>query len=448
MMARIIAFALASLLLVSCSVSASSPPPTPILEEGNQFVADDLPPINPDISANPVTLQVWVDLDFTRNNTFFEEMAEDFEQAYPNVEVEVYSFVREGMLQRMEHVSKDELPPNVVQGHVYAAAKLGLAEALKREWAEWEETDPETTSQFLPVALDEVTYQGVRYGVPLDIYTVVLLYNQDHFDEAGLPYPHGNYDLFALREAAAKLTRPAEGRYGIGLTTDPWYVYAWISAAGGDLVTHDAETGYASTLNTETNVEVLRFLIDLVKAGYAPLPSSRPRDYEEARTGFLEGRISMYFGEPHDIHLIQSTDPDFPLGVAELPKTPAGESAASVLGSSGFFIPRGSIDQDVAFEFIKWASSDRYILPMARRVGHYPARVWLQTSPEFTENLSLTPFFNQLDAARPYRLDLIPKDEEAFWDAVKFSFYGLATPSEALQEAQERSEETTAEPSL
>jgi hypothetical protein len=82
---------------------------------------------------------------------------------------------------------------------------------------------------------------------------------------------------------------------------------------------------------------------------------------------------------------------------------------------------------------------------MARRVGHYPARVWLQTSPEFTENLSLTPFFKQLDAARPYRLDLFPKAEEAFWDAVKLSFYDLASPRQALEEAQQRSQPTITE---
>jgi ABC-type glycerol-3-phosphate transport system substrate-binding protein len=302
-------------------------------------------------------------------------------------------------------------------------------------------------SQFLPASLDEVTWRGVRYGVPIDIYTVVLLYNRDHFDQAGLPYPESEYSLLMLSEAAARLTRPEEGRYGIGLTTDPWHVYAWLSAAGGDVVVRNLDQGYTPLFNTDINVDVLKFMNELVKAGYAPRPSSRPRDYEDVRQGFLEGRISMYFGEPHDIHLIQSNDPDFPLGVAELPVTPAGESSASVLGSSGFFIPRGSIDQDVAFEFIKWASSDRYVVPMARRVGHYPARTWLTTSPEYTDNLALAPFFEQLEAARPYRLDLFPQAEEAFWDAIKASFYDLALPREALNEAQQRSRTAAAESS-
>jgi ABC-type glycerol-3-phosphate transport system substrate-binding protein len=73
---------------------------------------------------------------------------------------------------------------------------------------------------------------------------------------------------------------------------------------------------------------------------------------------------------------------------------------------------------------------------MARRLGRYPAKTWLQTSPEFAENLSLIPFFNQLNAARPYRLDLFPEAEEAFGDAIKASFYNVATPTEALREAQ------------
>jgi ABC-type glycerol-3-phosphate transport system substrate-binding protein len=82
---------------------------------------------------------------------------------------------------------------------------------------------------------------------------------------------------------------------------------------------------------------------------------------------------------------------------------------------------------------------------MARRVGHYPARTWLTTSPEYTENLTLVPFFEQLEAARPYRLDLFPQAEEAFWNAIKATFYDLALPREALEEAQQRSQQAATE---
>jgi len=324
-----------------------------------------------------------------------------------------------------------------VQGHVYAMAGQRLAEPLEQEWRDWEKSDPDISNQFLPSAMKEVTWQNVRYGVPLDVYTLVLLYNRDHFDQAGLPYPEGDYDLFALIQAAQTLTNPQQERYGLGLTTDPWYVYAWVIEAGGDVLTGSPEAGYTLTLDSQTNIDTLQFLTGLVDSGYAPRPSSRPRDYEEARAMFLDGKISMYFGESQDIHLIQSTRPDFPLGVAQLPLTPARDSATSVLGSSGLFIPRGGRHKEAAFEFIKWATNDKYVIPMGRRTGHFPAKTWLQTSPEFTENLTLLPFFKQLDAAQPYRLGLFPAAEDAFADAVKAAFYKLATPAEALRQAQE-----------
>ena len=197
----------------------------------------------------------------------------------------------------------------------------------------------------MPAPLQEATWQNILYGMPLDVYTLIWLYNQEHFDEAGLPHPTGDYDFAVLQQVITALSKPGEGRYGLGFTTDPRYVYTWLSSAGGDVLSGSPETGFTLTLNSESNVDALRFLTGMAQAGYGPLPTTRPRDYEDTRELFLEGKISMYMGGPWDIHLIQSTYPEFPLGVVQLPKTPAGESAASVFGSTGFFIPRGARHQ-------------------------------------------------------------------------------------------------------
>lgn len=440
MLRMIILIAVIAVWVTGCSTLTAEQPP-----EEQQFEGQ-LPARNPKIAPEPITLEVWLDLDFTRDNSLFEEMARDFETVYPEVEVEIFSFVRESIPQKVSLAVQSGIPPDVVQGHVYAMAGQNLAEPLAQQWLEWERENSEASDQFLPSALEEVTWKGERYGIPMDVYTLVLLYNRNHFDEANLAYLEADYDLAALRQAARILSQPEKNRYGLGLTTDPWYVYAWISGAGGDVLTGNPETGHTLTLDSNINVDAISFLSSMIEEGYAPQPSSRPRDYEEAREKFLRGEISMYFGEPQDIHLIQSTDPDFPLGVAQLPRTPAQDSAASVLGSSGLFIPRGARHEAVAFEFMKWASSDRYTVPMGRRLGRFPAKTWLQTSPEFSENLSLIPFFKQLDAAHPYRLGLFPEAEEAFADAVKSVFYRLATPEQALQDAQRIGRTSIAEP--
>jgi multiple sugar transport system substrate-binding protein len=426
---------LTAAIMTSC-VSSSAP------ESIDNPLVGEPPSISRNLSPgeeNNVTLEVWLDLDFTRDDTLFTEIADDFEEAYERVSqqeitVNIQSFVGESIPQEVRQAVLAGTPPDVVQGHVYAMAGQGLAEPLNRRWEEWGD---ETKAQFLPAALQEVTWQNTLYGMPLDVYTLVWLYNREHFDEAGLPHPTGDYDFAILQQAITALTRPEDGRYGLGFTTDPRYVYTWLSSAGGDVLSGSPETGFTLTLNSESNVDALRFLTGMAQSGYGPLPTTRPRDYEDTRELFLEGKISMYMGGPWDIHLIQSTYPEFPLGVAQLPKTPAADSAASVFGSTGFFIPRGARHQDLAFEFMKWATSDTYAISMARRLGRYPAKSWLQSSPYFTENLLLRPFFNQLNAARPYHLDLFPEAENAYATAVKASFYGT-DPATALNVAQQK----------
>ncbi|GEM_PF-1153508 len=391
------------------------------------------PPFNAHIPSERIKLNVWLDLDFTKDVTLFDELAQEFEQIYPQIDVRISAFVRESIPRRVRQAALTGDSPDVVQGHVFSLAGQGLVEPLDQRLNEW---NPKLRAEFLPAALREATWKNTLYGIPVDVYTVVLLYNRAHFDEAKLPYPTGNNNLVDIIKDAQILTKPKEGRYGIGLTTDPWYFYSWLTSAGTNLVTGTPETGFTLSLNSQSNVDAVSFLVSMVDDGYSPLPSSRPRDYEDARDLFLQQKLSIYIGETQDIHLIQTNQPNFPLGVAPLPRTPASNNDVSILGTTALFIPHGASHPDAAFEFIKWVSSERYIHHMARRLGRYPARTWLYTSPELINNSLLAPFFEHLDDAHTYRLDLFLDAEDAFVDALKLSFYHLDEPPAALRRAQ------------
>jgi len=425
------AFLACLLLLAACARNPIAPA---------QEAQDDIPPLNPGISSEPITLDIWLDLDFVATDPLFREMAEDFESVYPNVNVNIQAFVRETIPGKVRAALQVGDPPDLVQAHVFSMAAQGFAEPLDDLWAEWG-----AEADFMPQAIGEVTWDGEKYGVPLDIYTLVLIFNKAHFEEVGLPYPDAGYNWLEFAQDAAALTRADESRYGLGFTVEPWYVFAWLTEAGGDVVGGDSFIGYRFTLDDPNNVEGLRFLTSMARNGYGPLPTSRPRDYEDPRKLFLNGQIGMFFGTPWDIHYIQTQSPDFPLGVTGLPETPAGAGAASALGSTGLFVPRGARHREVAFEFMKWATSDRYTLPMARRLGRYPARTWLQTAPHFAGNPLLKPFLVQLDAARPYHLDAFPEVERAFAYAIKAAFYG-ADPADTLQAGQEQADQFSRSP--
>jgi ABC-type glycerol-3-phosphate transport system substrate-binding protein len=411
---------LALLALAACQ-SGSSP----------ALVSGDGAPAQPDAATGPITLEVWLGLDFVAPDSLFEEMADEFEQANPSIKVNLQGFVYQSIPGRLKSALQVGDPPDIVQAHVAALAAQGMAEPLDNLWAEWG-----TEAEFLPQAIDQVTWDRVKYGVPLDIYTLVLIFNTARFDEAGLTYPDAAYTWRQFGADAAALTRPDRGQYGVGFTTEPWHVFAWLTEVGGDLMTGDPFIGYRFTLDTPNNVEGLRFLTSLARNGYGPLPTTRPRDYEDPRKLFLAGQVAMFFGTPSDIHYILTQSPGFPVGVTELPETPAGAGAASALGATGLLVPRGSPHRQAAFEFMKWATADRYGLAMARRLGRYPARTWLLTTPHFAGDPLLKPFLSQLTAARPYLLDAFPEVERAYADAIKAAFYG-ADPAEALRVAQE-----------
>ena len=55
---------------------------------------------------------------------------------------------------------------------------------------------------FYPAALDAFSYEGTQYGLPITFSTVVLFYNKDLFDAAGVDYPTEAWTWEDVSEAA------------------------------------------------------------------------------------------------------------------------------------------------------------------------------------------------------------------------------------------------------
>jgi ABC-type glycerol-3-phosphate transport system substrate-binding protein len=406
----------------------------------------DLPPRNPDLPKERVNLEVWLYLDFWVQDTLFREIVRDFEETYPNVKVHVQAFVRESMASRLRQAALQfGDPPDLAQGHVFAMAAQDFAEPIDDLWQEWD-----AESEFLPIGMEEVTWQGRRYGVPVEVYCLALLYNKDLFDLAGRPYPDELYEAYRFQEDLAALSAEDGSRYGLGLSTDPWYAFGWLAANDGEVLAQSSD-GYTVTLNNPRNVAALQFIADLTyNKNYGPLPTSRPRDYEDARKRFVEEEVAMFFGVPWDIPYIEDNAPNIRLGVAPMPAPDSATPNMTLRGSSGFFIPRGARNRQVAFEFMKWATSDYYARQLLPRLGRYPAKAWLYDelgdsalaavgSQPPAYRATEQPFFAHLQTAQPYYLDAFPDAERAFVNAIKSVFYG-ADARKALDQAQQEAE--------
>jgi len=74
--------------------------------------------------------------------------------------------------------------------------------------------DDEFMADFYPGNVVGQVFEGHLYGVPKYISSVVMSYNKDLLDEAGMDYPDGTWDWNDYLAAYRATTKPDEGQWG------------------------------------------------------------------------------------------------------------------------------------------------------------------------------------------------------------------------------------------
>jgi ABC-type glycerol-3-phosphate transport system substrate-binding protein len=360
----------------------------------------------------------------------FIDAIREFERDHPDVRVNV----SRGNISRMADavragISSGE-PPDVVQSHAFSAAGLGLAEPLDDLWAA--HLRPE---EFLPGAVEDVTWAGRRYGVPLDTNAMVVLYNADHFRDAGLA-PPGPDTTFAEFEALARaLTTPDGSRRGLAVSLSNWTSYGWVRANGGELVRVGDNGDVRLTLDAPPVVDALGFLARLVSDGWAFGPEPVDSRSADAYALFQAGLASMHTSGSWDLVRVRKEAPGTDWGVAMMPH--ALDGTGTVMGGSSLWVPRGSPNRELAFEFMLHVISDRYALRFAKEEGRLPVRPRLFSDPHFADP-DLRVFLEQLPSARPLTLGAFDGASKAFEAALGDVLGNHQDAATALGEAQTR----------
>jgi ABC-type glycerol-3-phosphate transport system substrate-binding protein len=390
------------------------------------------PPRNAAIAANKITLRVWLAADYA-NQPPMRDLVADFQRAYPNIKIELNGYTWEDMASKVRLAISQGEPPDMAHQHPFAMGAQGMAEPLDDLWRAWG-----ADGQFMSGAMDDATWQGVRYGVPLDINALFMIYNKAAFAQAGLPMPGPGYTFAQLRRDLERLTTADHARYGMALSASGWDMYGLVRSNGGDL-SHEQGGKLIATLDDPRVVETLRFFADVGRDRLGTLPPSQPRQSDHPVALFSQHKVALFFSGPWDIvRLRQEAPPDVfaEVGTALLPVPQAGASSASVQGGGGLFVPKGAAHREAAFELMKWAVSDRYALRMAKEMGRYPVRAALYDDPYFKSEPLLAPFLEQLKNARPYKLEAYADVHRAWEGAIREAFVSGADAEAILRSAQ------------
>ena len=235
------------------------------------------------------------------------------------------------------------------------------------------ESDPELSAlvqEYTPAILSGISDGDTIYGLPTGTQTMVMYYNKEMFDAAGLEYPTDDWTWDDFYEAAKALTK--DGVYGFGLSNSYFQLVPWWISNGTNLVADDNIT---PTVNDPKMIEAVTFLNKLVDEGITPDPIS-----SDVYTMFSQKKVAMVGAGrwclPAWIEAGMNND-NF-----DSVQWPQNNGKGTVYGGSAWCISSSTDNLDLATELLKKFVSREAITALAADGQQVPALKSLALDPE------------------------------------------------------------------
>ncbi len=204
---------------------------------------------------------------------------------------------------------------------------------------------------FYPAMTAQFTYRGQIWGLPSQVNPIIIEYNKDMFDAAGIEYPAYDWTMEDFLKTAIALTK-GEGedkQYGFivgGDGYEGWLLTIMLERLGAKLLDERVDPPTLALTNPATT-EAMRWYANLTtEYGVKPVFAADPNDLLNMEKISLReqiawnSRAAMWIGEtPRDYGygpFAGGVRPTLNLGGAPLPQAPGGGSGLPT--ATGYFI--------------------------------------------------------------------------------------------------------------
>ncbi|WP_425144919.1 ABC transporter substrate-binding protein [Deinococcus sp.] len=225
----------------------------------------------------------------------------------------------------------------------------------------------------IPGVRTALTQNGNLYAVPFYAESSMTFYNKDLFKKAGLTMPV-QPTWTQVQGFAAKINDPKNGVYGICLRGLPGWGEnaAFFTTLANTFGGRWFDNNWQAQLNSPAWKSALNFYVDLMKKSGPPGATSN--GFTENLTLMSQGKCGMwvdatvaagFLSDPTSSKIVNS------VGFANAPTGPGTPRGNHWYWSWNLAIPKSTKQEDSAFKFLTWATSQEYIALVAKTKGNW-----------------------------------------------------------------------------
>ncbi len=327
------------------------------------------PTTAPSTAPEARTLTVWL-MNGSASDDLVKALNTEFEAAHPGVTVKYEVQQWNGIVSRLNGALAAPQPPDVVETGNTQTANYAAAGALmdvtdkRADLGGGTSADGTSADELWLGGLnDSSMWDGKLLAVPFYAGNRIVIYNKDQFAAANIdPASITSKDkLIAAAKKLQEANKSVADYSGLYIPGQNWYaLMSFIEDRGGHIAVNESGT-WKGTLDTPEAQAGIQDYVDYFKAG-----STGPADNDEANpeqaTVMAAGKAGMMIANLWELGYTETKDAAIKgkLGVFAIPSSTDGKTAPVFLGGSNLGIAAGSENPDLALDWVKLLSGEKY----------------------------------------------------------------------------------------
>lgn len=282
-------------------------------------------------------------------------------------------------------------------------------------------------------SLQAFSLNGVNYGMPYSYSTVILVYNKDLFDQAGVAYPDDTWTWAEVDAAAEKINALGDEYFGVIQPLQTWEFFKLVKQNGGSLLNED---NTAFTVNSPENVETLQHAVDrMLVSNISPRPDQMGSldewgVFKLGKTGMIVTGIWCFPSF--------TTECNFNWDICV---EPGNTTKATHYFANGLCVSADSPNAEAAYKWIEFVATSERVAQARVQIGwELPCATFQSAIDEYTQ---LTPpenrkaVFDSLEYVIPVpQITEFSQMADILGNELQAAASGAKTPQEALDDAQ------------